>query len=142
MYNESEEIRQAIRAGEAAKASLQKALEAINSARAWGIVDILGGNLISGLVKHSKVGDTRYWLFQAQNDVRAFQNELRDVQGIEYISADVGSIFTFADFFLDGLVADFLVQARINETRRQIEAAIPQIDNVLYQLGVVESRQN
>lgn len=142
MYNESEEIRQAIRAGEAAKASLQKALEAINSARAWGIVDILGGNLISGLVKHSKVGDARYWLSQAQHNVRAFQNELRDVQGIEYISADVGSIFTFADFFLDGLVADFLVQARINETRRQIEAAIPQIDNVLYQLGVVESRQN
>ena len=45
-YNHQKEIREAINAGKRAKASLNEARNKLNSAKNWGIFDILGGGLI------------------------------------------------------------------------------------------------
>ena len=36
----------------------------------------------------------------------------------------VDGFLTFADFFFDGLIADWLVQSRLKETREEIDNAI------------------
>ena len=57
VYDRNKEIREAIRAGERALDSLQEANRQLNSAGNWGLVDIFGGNTISGLMKHMKVNN-------------------------------------------------------------------------------------
>lgn len=42
--------------------------------------------------------------------------------------------FTFADYFFDGIVADWLVQSKINDARRQVENAIVKVNYVMGQL--------
>ena len=51
MYDESKEIREAVISGEKALVSLKDAKRYLDSARNWGVVDIFGGDLFSGLMK-------------------------------------------------------------------------------------------
>ena len=55
MYDHAKEIREARAAGERALDCLYAARDQLSSARNWGVVDLLGGGLISGLMKHSKL---------------------------------------------------------------------------------------
>ena len=50
------------------------------------------------------------------------------------LNIDTHDFLTFADFFFDGLVADWLVQDRINDARMQVDEAIRRVEQVLYQL--------
>ena len=50
------------------------------------------------------------------------------------LSLNCGDFLTFADFFWDGGVADWLVQSKINEARSQVEQAIPQVEQILSNL--------
>ena len=43
---------------------------------------------------------------------------------------DVGNFLSFADYFFDGFVADFMVQSRINDALEQVEEAITKIRNI------------
>ena len=125
------EIREARAAGIRALNSLRKAQQNLNSARNWGIFDMLGGGMLSSLIKHSKIGDAQHCVEQAQYDLQAFCRELQDVD-LPYVHID--GLLTFADFFFDGFLADFLVQRRINEARAQLERACRQVEDVLRQL--------
>lgn len=74
------EIDEAIRAGERALDSLREAKNQLNSARNWGIYDMIGGGLISSMIKHSKIDQANEWMDQANRDLRCFAKELRDVE--------------------------------------------------------------
>ena len=54
MTNEMREIREAIQAGERALTSLRKAEEKLTCASNWGLWDIFGGGLISGIANTAK----------------------------------------------------------------------------------------
>lgn len=71
---------------------------------------------------------------QARYDLKKFQKELRDVTVNTDLSLNCGDFLTFADFFWDGVVADWLVQSKINEARSQVEQAIPQVEQILSNL--------
>ena len=112
--NMEKELHEARAAGIRALNSLRRAQKHLDSARGWGMFDMLGGGMISGLIKHSKLGDAQQCIEQAQYDLRNFCRELEDV---------------------DGFLADFLVQRRINEARARIDQACRQVEDVLYRLG-------
>ena len=126
-----QEVREARAAGIRALNSLRRAEKHLDSARAWGFFDMLGGGFIPSLVKHSKLDDARGEIEQARCDLEAFRQELQDV---DLPDATVDSLLTFADFFFDGFLADFLVQRRINEARSQLDRACRQVEDVLRQL--------
>lgn len=136
MMNESmaKEIREARAAGIRALNSLRRAQKHLDSARGWGIYDMLGGGMISSLIKHSKIGDAQQCVEQAQYDLQVFSRELADVH---LPSVQIDNFLSFADLFLDGFLADFLVQRRINEARSQIESACRQVEDILRQLPTV-----
>ncbi len=133
-YDRNKEIQEAIYAGERALSSLKKARDKLNSARNWGVLDILGGNLVTGLMKHAKVSDADIYVEQAKRDMQRFQNELRDIQDLNSMNIQINEFLVFADFFWDGVIADVVVQSRINEARRKIEDAIYRTENVLRRL--------
>ena len=111
MMNREKELREAREAGARALNSLREAKQHMDSARGWGIFDMLGGGTLSTLIKHSRMDDARRFVEEAQYDLRAFQRELADVR---LPDVHIDGFMTFADFFFDGFLADFLVQRRIN----------------------------
>lgn len=124
------EVHEAIDAGEKALRSLREAQNYLNSAGTWGIFDMLGGNLITGLVKHSKVSNASRCIENAKYDLRQFQRELKDVDTL-VPNVNVGDFLTFADFFWDGFVADIMVQSKISNAKKQVSEAIYRVESIL-----------
>ena len=48
-----------------------------------------------------------------------------------YLNIDIDGFLTFADFFFDGIIADYLVQSKIRDARSQVEEAIEQVSRIL-----------
>ena len=130
------EMQEAVQAGERALQSLYAARDKLGSARNWGIFDMLGGGFISDFVKHSKMNDAAALMEQAKSDIQRFQRELRDVQVSLDLRMEIGSFLSFADFFLDGLVADYMVQSKIADAREQVDDAINRIEKILVAYGM------
>ena len=57
-YNHEKEISEAIAAGERALHGLQEAQSKMDSARNWGLFDIIGGSFISGMMNKEIPLDT------------------------------------------------------------------------------------
>lgn len=70
-------------------------------------------------------------LEQAKRAGQRALESLRDVSLPLDLRMEVGGFLSFADFFLDGLIADYLVQSRIGEAREQVEDAIYQVTQLL-----------
>lgn len=128
------EIEEAAAAGEKALYSLETAREKLQGAKNWGIFDMLGGGFFTDMVKHSKMSDATAYMEDAKSRLLVFQRELRDVQVPLDLRMDISSFLTFADFFFDGLVADYLVQKKINDAREQVDDAITRVRVILGEL--------
>lgn len=133
-YNLQKEMNEAIQAGENALCSLRAAREELQKAGNWGIVDLFGGGFVTNLIKHSKMDNASHLMENAKYDLKKFQKELRDVTINTNLSIDCGGFLTFADFFWDGVVADWLVQSKINDAKHQVDDAIAQVEQILRRL--------
>jgi len=138
-YDRQKEINEAIDAGERALHSLKDAQKMLDSAGNWGLVDMFGGNMLSGFLKHKKINDASECLEEAKHDLRDFTDELDDISGIEDLNIDVGDFLTFADFFFDGFLADFLVQSKISDAKKQVREAIRRVEDALRKLKSSDS---
>lgn len=134
IYNKDKEINEAIRAGERALESLREADRQLDSAGNWGILDILGGNTVSGIMKHIKVNNASRCIEDARRDMAAFRDELDDIRDISGLNIDIGGFLTFADFFFDGFVADLFVQSKIRKGQQQVQEAIRRVEEILGKL--------
>ena len=125
------EVREAVQAGERALQSLYAAREQLNSAKNWGLFDIFGGGFFASMIKHSKLDGASTSLEEARYHLQIFQRELSDVCIPQELHINVNGFLSFADFFLDGLIADYLVQSRINDAREQVDDAIERVEMLL-----------
>lgn len=132
-----QEIMEAIEAGERALFSLRQAHKELKSARGWGLADLFGGGLIMDFIKHSKMKEASRWMEEAQKDLRIFEQELRDVDVSSGLEIETDDFLSFADFFFDGVIADYMMHARISETKEKVEEAI---DRVTYLLATLQER--
>lgn len=130
----TKEVQEAIYAGERALMSLRTAQANLKSARGWGIFDMFGGGFIADVVKHSKISNAMNAIESAKWDLQSFERELRDVRAHVNLNIDIGGFLSFADFFFDGFLADYLVQTKIADARRQVDEAIYRVDSLLTDL--------
>lgn len=132
------EVREAIDAGMRTRQYLQQALRELESAQGFGFADMLGLDLIGGIGKHMKLAGARQQMELARNQVAVFQKELQDVNYALDLNLEVGGFLTFADFFLDGILADVLVQSKIGELKQQVENGLWQLNRVMEDLARME----
>lgn len=71
---------------------------------------------------------------QVQYQLRRLERELMDVGSFQHLNIDIGSFAAFADFFFDGLIADWVVQSRISESRESAMRVLRQVENVKQRL--------
>ena len=95
---------------------------------------MLGGGLLSTFVKHAKMNDAEELVQQARGALRRFQKELMDVDNVPEFHIETGDFIAFADYFFDGLIADWLVQSRISDAKQQVDHAIRKVNDILGQL--------
>ncbi|MAT13647.1 MAG: hypothetical protein CMJ46_00025 [Planctomyces sp.] len=127
------ELSEAIQAGEAALNHLKSTQSSLNSAGNWGTWDMLGGGSISTFVKHSRLDDARSHAHRAQRELAHFQEELADVSQRIHIDLKIDGLTSFADYFFDGLIVDWLVQSRINKAQSSCANAIEAVRGLLSQ---------
>ena len=129
-----QEMKEAIDAGECALISLRMAQEKLKSAGNWGLFDMFGGGVFSTMIKRSKMDEAQSLMENAKSDLKRFQKELKDVNIPLDMRMEVGSFLSFADFFFDGFVADYLVQSKISDAKEQVSDAIYRVEQILNEL--------
>ena len=130
------ELEEAISAGRHAEQTADLILESLSSAQSWGTFDLLGGGLFADMAKHSHLDEAQEKVERLQGALRRFKTELADVEIIADMQVSIDGFLRFADYFFDGLFADWSVMNKISEARGQVENVKKQIQTVLSKLNV------
>lgn len=129
-----EELREALDAGQSALFMAKNVQSCLDSAESWGTWDIFGGGLLADLAKHEELDNAQSMIEKLQIQLRRFRTELTDVKVDANVQISVEGFARFADFFFDGLFADWAVMDRISQAQNQVRKTRSQIENVLQQL--------
>lgn len=135
LKSQEKEIGEAICAGGEALATADRILQSLESADGWATWDLFGGGLIADIAKHDHLDSAQAAVEQLQVQLRRFRTELVDVGSIQadfHISID--GFLRFADYFFDGLFADWAVMDQISQSQQQVGSTRSQIAQVLSQL--------
>ena len=71
---------------------------------------------------------------QAKYDLKNFSQELNDVNLAYHLDIETGDFLSFADWFFDGFVVDWMVQDKIKQASRQVAEALQKVEEILRQL--------
>lgn len=101
---------EAIAAGNRVVDKLIETENSLNSAEGWGMWDMWGGGgLITDMIKHSHIDDARNTASRVKSLLNHFNTELADIKIASQITIEIEGFTKFADFFFDGLIADWVV---------------------------------
>lgn len=131
LQQQEKELGEAIAAGDRALFRADQIAGELSSAEGWGTWDLLGGGLLTDLAKHSHLDQAQSDVEQLQVDLDRFRTELADVEVHADIQAQVDGFLRFADFFFDGLFADWAVLDQIGRAQSQTEQTRARIQQVL-----------
>ena len=88
---------------------------------------LIGPFMLLSFIHISKMDDAQEKLQDAKFQLQIFQCELKDVELPYHLSLEISDFLTFADFFFDGIVADWLVQSRINDAKAVSYTHLPDL---------------
>lgn len=122
-------------AGTRALQSLDEAADQLDSARNWGLLDILGGGILTSLVKRSRLDGASEAVERAQRDLEAFARELRDCSGVTGVDLRRSDMLELFDIAFDNSITDLFVQSRIEDAREDVRRARARVQAILAELG-------
>jgi hypothetical protein len=143
MNNENlyKEIDEAVNAANDALYHLGNAEEVLKSARNWGIADLLGGQMIISAVKSGKMQQAEVEMEAAGKSLRKLNRELGDVGEFRTIGGDFTTLLGTIDIFLDNPISDLMTQSRINQSLKEVQHAIAQVEGVLDALDEIAAER-
>lgn len=128
---DEKELAEATTAGTSALTALRSVLGTLDSASNWGTLDLFGGGMITTMVKHSRMDDAKTQARSAQRKLLRFQEELADADQRLQVSLEVDGFAKFADFFFDGLIADWVMQSKIDKAKMECSWTITKVESVI-----------
>lgn len=130
--SQQKEIGEAILAGNAAYAIAENILSELDSADGWNTWDMFGGGgLITHMAKHEHLDDAQELVETLQDKLRSFKTELADVSINADMQVNIDGFLRFADYFFDGLFADWAVADRISESMSSVQKTKSQIGRLV-----------
>lgn len=136
------ELHEAADAGKAALFTAKSILSSLDSAEDLGTWDMLGGGMLVDMAKHDHLDSAQGMVEKLQVQLRRFRTELTDVHIDADLQISVEGFTRFADFFFDGLFADWAVMDRIDQAQCQVRRTRDQISRVLNQVESLISDTN
>lgn len=134
LEGQTKEIQEALSAGRAALGTASRILSSLDSAEGWGTWDLLGGGLLSDMAKHGHLDNAQQQVEYLQVQLRRFKTELTDVTVHADMQVRIDGFLSFADYFFDGLFADWAVLDKINQSQTQVQNTKSQIEQVISRL--------
>jgi hypothetical protein len=133
LASQHKELQEATEAGQRALDALRQVQLALQSAANWGTWDLLGGGIFVTMAKHSRIDAARSHAHEAERHLRSFEKELADANERLGLSLDIGAFATFADYFFDGLIADWIMQSKVQRASSACSSAMTKVSDVLGQ---------
>ncbi|ADU31092.1 hypothetical protein [Evansella cellulosilytica] len=130
------EYEEAISAGRIVEEGLLEVIDSLNKAKGWSTFDMLGGGMITTAVKHSHINSAKDDMHRVQSQLRHFQDELLDIKNHFHVDLEIGNMLTFADYFFDGLIVDWMVHGKIADSYKQTESTQRQVIEMLNKLDI------
>lgn len=133
---QKKEIKEAISAGFSARSTADRILSELEDADGWNTWDILGGGgIITHMAKHSHLDQAQDLVSELQSKLRRFKTELADIQISANMQVNIDGFLRFADYFFDGLFADWAVGDRISQSQSSVQSTKNQINQMLDRLS-------
>ena len=134
------EIKEAISAGYSARGTADRILSELEDADGWNTWDLIGGGgIITHMAKHSHLDEAQDLVSELQSKLRRFKTELADIQISANMQVNVDGFLRFADYFFDGLFADWAVGDKISQSMNSVSNTKSQIERTLDKLNSMES---
>lgn len=134
------EVREAISAGNSARSTADCILSELESADDWNTWDMFGGGgIITHMAKHSHLDEAQDLVSELQSKLRRFKTELADIRINANMQVNVDGFLRFADYFFDGLFADWAVGDKISQSMNSVSSTKSQISRTLDMLNSIES---
>lgn len=134
LNNQQREIREAISAGNRARSIIEGIEKHLSDAEGWGTWDLLGGGLITDLAKHSHLDEAQKQIENLQVQLRRFKTELADIKISADVHISIDGFLRFADYFFDGLIADWTVMDKISQAQSEVAGVKRKVENMLSRL--------
>lgn len=138
LNSQLKELGEAITAGNQALETARYISDELDSAKDLSTLDIFTDSFLVDMAKHSRLDDAQWQMQNLQVQLRRFKTELADVKISAEMSISIDGFLRFADYFFDGLISDWMVRDRIEQSRGQITDTITKISSVLNRLGSME----
>ena len=133
------EIKEAISAGYSARGTADRILSELEDADGWNTWDMFGGGgIITHMAKHSHLDEAQDLVSELQSKLRRFKTELADIQINANMQVNVDGFLRFADYFFDGLFADWAVGDKISQSMNSVSGTKSQISRTLDKLSSME----
>ncbi|MDU2198084.1 MAG: hypothetical protein E7E21_06685, partial [Peptostreptococcaceae bacterium] len=125
---EIKELDESISVGNSLVSEIENTKKLLESAKAWGTLDLFGGDFISSLAKHQKVDEAQRHFSRTSNLLDRFNKELRDINinGLRFSTTSK----TF-DIFFDNIFTDIAVNNQINKSYNDICSLQRNVETVL-----------
>ena len=132
---QKQEIKEAISAGYSARSTADRILSELESADGWNTWDMFGGGgIITHMAKHSHLDEAQDLVSDLQSKLRRFKTELADIQITANMQVNIDGFLRFADYFFDGLFADWAVGDRISESQSSVMSVRYKIEQAMNKL--------
>lgn len=136
---QKQEIKEAISAGFSARSTADRILSELEDADGWNTWDILGGGgIITHMAKHSHLDEAQDLVQELQSQLRRFKTELADIQISANMQVNIDGFLRFADYFFDGLFADWAVGDKISQSLSSVSNTKSEINRMLDKLNDME----
>ena len=133
------EIKEAISAGYSARSTADRILSELESADGWNTWDMLGGGgIITHMAKHSHLDEAQDMVSELQSKLRRFKTELADIQITANMQINIDGFLRFADYFFDGLFADWAVGDKISQSMNSVSSTRDKISRTLDKLNSMD----
>ena len=133
------EIKEAISAGNSARSIADRILSELEDADGWNTWDIFGGGgIITHMAKHGHLDEAQNLVQELQSQLRRFKTELSDIQISANMQVNIDGFLRFADYFFDGLFADWAVGDKISQSMSSVSNTKKEINRMLDKLNDME----
>ena len=136
------ELDEAYEAGSDAMDIVKRISGSLSSASGWATWDLFGGGLLTDIIKHSHMNDAQQEIGNLQNALRRFRTELADVKIDDDLDFQMDGFTSFGDWFLDGIIFDWMALDHIHKSETQIQNTWNQIAMAISKLQDMQEAVN
>lgn len=114
------ELREALTAGDRALERLDRVIDRLDSAGGWSTWDLLGGGLLTDVMKYNRLDEAQEQIEALRSDLRRYQAELADVERLEQFDVRPGGMMQAVDIFFDNILSDWMVREQIQRSQNEM----------------------